>query len=385
MHKWTEQEIRIHVRAVIVLLFAMVAVAMLGEVSRQNWNSKVTAYPTKTEEAIENYARKLLGEMSLEQKVGQMFLAADGADPETGAQYGLGGVLLQTAQLENLSMTDMTAVTRGYEETGEIPMLVAVNEEGGAVNTVSVLPQMRQKAFLSPRELLTTGGLKLVDNDAREKSDLLRGLGVNMNFAPVCDVVTDENAMMYPRSGEGDADDVGRYAETVVMAMHDRRMIAVLKHFPGYGDLPAKEHTDVLTDSRTIEELRAVDLVPYIRAVDAGAQVVMMGNVIVTAVDDSLPAGLSRAVHNLLRRELGFEGVVVSSDLNALGMGRYGTGAELAVMAVGAGSDLVLTKDYAAGIEAVVREVRMGNIAVERIDESVLRILKLKISFGMMD
>ena len=385
MHKWTEQEIRIHVRAVIVLLFAMVAVAMLGEVSRQNWNSKVTAYPTKTEEAIENYARKLLGEMSLEQKVGQMFLAADGADPETGAQYGLGGVLLQTAQLENLSMTDMTAVTRGYEETGEIPMLVAVNEEGGAVNTVSVLPQMRQKAFLSPRELLTTGGLKLVDNDAREKSDLLRGLGVNMNFAPVCDVVTDENAMMYPRSGEGDADDVGRYAETVVMAMHDRRMIAVLKHFPGYGDLPAKEHTDVLTDSRTIEELRAVDLVPYIRAVDAGAQVVMMGNVIVTAVDDSLPAGLSRGVHNLLRRELGFEGVVVSSDLNALGMGRYGTGAELAVMAVGAGSDLVLTKDYAAGIEAVVREVRTGNIAVERIDESVLRILKLKISFGMMD
>lgn len=385
MHKWTEQEIRIHVRAVIVLLFAMVAVAMLGEVSRQNWNSKVTAYPTKTEEAIENYARKLLGEMSLEQKVGQMFLAADGADPETGAQYGLGGVLLQTAQLENLSMTDMTAVTRGYEETGEIPMLVAVNEEGGAVNTVSVLPQMRQKAFLSPRELLTTGGLKLVDNDAREKSDLLRGLGVNMNFAPVCDVVTDENAMMYPRSGEGDADDVGRYAETVVMAMHDRRMIAVLKHFPGYGNLPAKEHTDVLTDSRTIEELRAVDLVPYIRAVDAGAQVVMMGNVIVTAVDDSLPAGLSRAVHNLLRRELGFEGVVVSSDLNALGMGRYGTGAELAVMAVGAGSDLVLTKDYAAGIEAVVREVRTGNIAVERIDESVLRILKLKISFGMMD
>lgn len=385
MHKWTEQEIRIHVRAVIVLLFAMVAVAMLGEVSRQNWNSKVTAYPTKTEEAIEDYARKLLGEMTLEQKVGQMFFAADGIDPETAAEYGLGGVLLQTAQLDNFSKSETAAVLRGYEETGETPMLVAVNEEGGTVNTVSVLPQIRQKAFLSPRELMTTGGLKLVDNDAREKSDLLRELGVNMNFAPVCDVVTDETAMMYPRAAQGDADDVGRYAQTVVTAMHDRKLIAALKYFPGYGDLPAKEHTDILTDNRTMEELQAVSLVPYDRAIDAGAQVVMMGNVIVSAVDTALPAGLSREVHNLLRRDLDFEGVIVSSDLNALGMGRYGTGAELAVMAVRAGSDLVLTRDYAAGIEAVAREVRTGNIAMERIDESVLRILKLKISFGMMD
>jgi beta-N-acetylhexosaminidase len=111
----------------------------------------------------------------------------------------------------------------------------------------------------------------------------------------------------------------------------------------------------------------------------------MMGNVIVTAVDAGLPAGLSREVHGLLRRELGFEGVIVSSDLNALGMGRYGGSGELAVLAVRAGSDLVLTEDYAEGIEAVAREVRMGNIAVERIDESVLRILKLKISFGMVD
>lgn len=385
MHKWTEEEIRIHVRAVIVLLFAMVAVAMLGEVSRQNWNSKVTAYPTKTEEAIENYARKLLGEMTLEQKVGQMFLAADGVDPETGAQYHLGGVLLQTAQLENLSMAETAVVLRGYEEAGETPMLVAVNEEGGAVNTVSVLPQIRQKAFLSPRELLTTGGLKLVDNDAREKSDLLRELGIHMNFAPVCDVVTDGEAMMYARSAQGDADDVARYAEAVVTAMHDRKLIAVLKYFPGYGNLPAKEHTDILTDTRSLEELRAESFVPYVRAVDAGAQVVMMGNVIVTAVDTAVPAGLSKEVHNLLRRELGFEGVIVSSDLNALGMGRYGSGGELAVMAVRAGSDLVLTEDYAEGIEAVAREVRMGNIAVERIDESVLRILKLKISFGMME
>ncbi len=384
MRKWTEEEIRIRGRAVILLMIAMVAVAMLSEVSQQNWSGRVTAYPTKTEEAINQYARQLLGEMTLEQKVGQMFYAADGTDPETAAEYYLGGVLLETAQLDNFTKTETAAVLRGYEEAGEIPMFVGVNEEGGEVNTVSVLPQIRQKAFLAPKELQTTGGLKLVDNDTREKSDLLRELGVNMNFAPVCDVTEDTAAMMYPRTAEGDADDVCRYVDTVVTAMHDRRIIGVLKYFPGYGDLPAKEHTDVLTDTRSMEELEAVAFAPFKRGLDAGAQAVMMGNVIVTAVDGKLPAGISPEVHKLLRRELGFDGVVIGSDLNALGMGRYGTGSELAVMAVRAGCDMVLTDDWAAGTEAVVREVRTGKIAIERIDESVLRILKLKISFGMM-
>ncbi len=384
MHKWTEAEIRVHVRAVIVLLFAMVAIAMLSEVSRQNWNSKVTAFPTKTEEAIDNYARQLLREMTLEQKVGQMFYAADGTDPETAAEYHLGGVLLQTAQLDHFSKAETAAVLRGYEEAGSLPMFVGVNEEGGEINTVSVLPQIRQKSFLSPREILTTGGMKLVDHDAREKSDLLRELGVNMNFAPVCDVVTDTNAMMYPRSAQGDTDDVCRYVDTVVTAMHDRKIVGVLKYFPGYGDLPAKEHTDVLTDTRTIEELRATAFVPFARGIDAGAQAVMMGNVIVKAVDAKLPAGLSPEVYKLLRRELGFDGVIVSSDLNALGMGHYGKGDALAVMAVRAGCDLVLTDDWQKGIEAVAQAVRSGEIAMERIDESVLRILKLKIGFGMM-
>ena len=383
MHKWTEQEIRIHVRAVIVLVFAMVAVAMLGEVSKQNWYGKVTAYPTKTEEAIDSYARQLLQEMTLAQKVGQMFYAADGVDPETAGESCLGGVLLQTEQLDHFSKTETAAVLRGYEEAGLLPMFVGVNEEGGEVNTVSVLPQIRQKAFLSPRELLTTGGLKLVDSDAREKSDLLRELGVNMNFAPVCDVVGDDSAMMYPRTAQGDTDDVCRYVDTVVTAMSDRRMIPVLKYFPGYGDLQGKEHTDVLTDSRTMEELRETAFLPFARGMEAGAQIVMMGNVIVTAVDEKLPAGLSSAVYKLLRNELDFDGIIVSSDLNALGMGRYGNGGELAVMAVRAGCDLVLTDDWKTGIEAVVQEVHRGNISVERIDESVLRILKLKIAFGM--
>ena len=385
MHKWTDEEIRVHVIGVFVLIVAMLACAMLGEVSRQNWNSKVTAYPTQTEEAIENYARQLLQKMTLEQKVGQMFYAADGVDPVTAAQYGLGGVLLQTEQLENLSKTEIQAVLKGYKAEAEVPILVGVNEEGGQVNTLSVLPQVRGKAFLSARELLTTGGLKLVDADTREKADLLRELGVDLNLAPVCDVVEGKTAMMYDRSGGGEGDDAGRYVQTVLEAMTERRIIGVLKYFPGYGELPSQSHSYVLTDTRSLEELETVALLPFAQGIDAGAQAVMMANVIVSAVDEKVPASLSRNVHDLLRKDLDFDGVVISGDLSDHGMSHYGDGGELAVLAVQAGSDLLLTEEYEAGIEAVIRAVNMNHISVERIDESVLRILKMKIANGMME
>ena len=384
MRKMSDKEFRLHVRAVALLLLSMVAIAMLGEVSRQNWNSKVTAYPTKTEAAIESYARELMHKMTLEQKVAQMFLASDGVDAEAAAELELGGVHLDTAQLEKLTADDVSALLRGYEAEGELPMLVAVSEEGGAVNTVSAVPTLRAKAFLSPRELLTTGGLKLVDSDARDKSDLLRGFGIHMNFAPVCDVVEYESAMMYERSAKGDADDVARYVETVVTAMDDRRVIGVLKYFPGYGELKAVPHTDILTDRRSMEQLETIAFPPFAAGIEAGAEAVMMGNTIVAAVDDTLPASLSPAVHKLLRRQLGFDGIIISGDLQATGMTRYGSSGELAVMAVRAGSDMLFTADYAAQIDAVVRSVKLGEISQERIDESVLRILKMKIAHGVL-
>ena len=384
MHKMSNEEIRIRIRAVVLLLLSMVAIAMLGEVSRQNWNAKVTAYPTKTREAIETYARELMGKMTLEQKVAQMFLAADGVDSETAARLGLGGVHLRTSQMENLTADDVAALLRGYEAEGNIPMLVAVSEEGGAVNTVSAVSTLRPRPYLSPRELITTGGLRLVDADTREKCELLGKLGIHINFAPVCDVATAEDALMYAQSAKGDADDVGRYVETVVTAMKEREMMGVLKYFPGCGNLPAAEHTEVLTDRRTMEQLEAEALPPFAVGIEAGAELVMMGNTIVTAVDGERPASLSPKVHSLLRRQLGFEGIVVSGDLQALGMGRYGDSGALAVMAVQAGSDLLYTSDYARQIEAVVRSVKQGELSEERIEESVLRILALKIAHGML-
>ena len=378
----SDRALRLRVRAVALLLLSLVAVAMLGEVSRQNWNSKVTAYPTKTEAAIESYAREMMGRMTLEEKVAQMFMASDGADAETAATLGLGAVCLCSQQLENLSVEEVAALLRSYAAEG---ILVSACEEGGAVNTVSAVSTLRSRPFLSPRELQTMGGMKLVDSDAREKSQLLRSLGIHMNLAPVCDVTERESAMMYERTAKGDAEAVGRYAETVVTAMNDSDIIGVLKYFPGYGDLEADENTDILTDNRTVQQLEAEAFPPFAAGIYAGARAVMMANTVVTAVDDTRPASLSPYVHKLLRRQLGFDGIVISGDLQAAGMEAYGDGGERAVMAVQAGCDLLFTSDCAEQIEAVVRSVKLGEISEERIEESVLRILQLKIAHGVLD
>lgn len=384
MRNMSDEEIRLHVRAVIVLVFAMIAIAMLGEVSRQNWNSKVTAYPTKTEEAIEDYARLLLSGMTLEQKVGQMFYASDGVDPETAAEYGLGGVLIGRTQLGKLNAEDVSALLRGYGASAEIPPFVGVNEEGGSVVAVSGNPNLRPVGYLSPKELVTTGGMKLVDSDAREKSDFLRELGFHMNFAPLCEAVTDPQALLYDRAAPGDAVDAARYGETVITAMQEQGMIGVLKYFPGYGNQKDGETTSLPVDSRTLDELKAQALPPFVRGIAAGAPAVMMSNTVVTAVDDRLPAGLSRAVHQLLRRDLGFDGLIISGDLQTYGLRKYGSDEELAVLAIQAGSDLLLTSDYVQQMEAVVRAVKAGEISYERIDESVLKILQMKIKTGIL-
>ena len=380
MHKMNDKELQLHIRGVILLIFVMLAVAMVGEVAKQNWDSKVTAYPTKNEEAINQYAADLLSKMTLEEKVAQMFFATESSDSELISDLGLGGLLLDDCNLENLQKSEVQAVVSSFQSGSAIPMFIGAEEEGGRVNTVSKHAALRSVPFLSASELMTTGGMKLVETDTEDKSEFLRSFGVNVNFAPVCDVVTDESAFLYGRALGKDADSTARYVQTVVEGMNDEGMIAVLKHFPGCGNASAA----VETDSRSMETFETEDFLPFRQGIRAGADMVMMSHTVVTALDEEQPASLSKKVHTLLRRDFGFDGVVMTSDLSAEGLEQYGDIDALAVAAVRAGSDMLLTPDFETQIPAVVRAVMDGEISRERIDESVLRILKLKIKFGIL-
>ena len=380
MHKMSDKELQLYIRGVILLILSMVAIAMVGEVAKQNWDSKVTAYPTKTEEAINNYAAQLLQEMTTEEKVAQMFFATETSDSELVSDLGLGGLLLSDCNLENLQKTEVQAVVGSFQTGSKIPMFIGAEEEGGTVNTVSKHDLLRSLPYLSAAELMTTGGTKLVKTDTEDKCAFLRGFGINVNFAPVCDVVTEESAYLYGRALGRDADATARYVQTVVETMSGEGMIAVLKHFPGYGNGASA----VGTDSRSLETFETEDFLPFRQGIKTGADMVMMSHTVVSALDEELPASLSRKVHTTLRRSFGFDGVVITSDLGAAGLEQYGDSGALAVAAVQAGSDMLLTSDFETQIPAVVRAVMNGEISRERIDESVLRILKLKIEMGIL-
>lgn len=160
-------------------------------------------------------------------------------------------------------------------------------------------------------------------------------------------------------------------------------MGSVLKHFPGYGN-SADSHAGMVYDDRPYETFRTSDLLPFQAGIESGASMVLVSHNVVRCMDEKFPASLSPAVHRVLREELGYSGVIVTDDLFMEGARDFAPDSQTAVLAVQAGNDLLCCRDFEVQIPAVLDAVRAGEISESRIDESVLRILELKIDLGMI-
>lgn len=322
---------------------------------------------------------QIVDDMTLEEKVGQMFIARC---PETDAaalaeEYHLGGYILFARDFENSSPKELQKTIQSYQARANLPMFIGVDEEGGTVVRASRYPQFRKNRFASPQELYKQGGLEAIEEDAEEKSEFLLDLGINLNFAPVCDVSQDADDFIYQRSFGRDAAATAEYVRVVVETMHEEEIGSVLKHFPGYGD-NVDTHTGVAHDQRSYETFWRSDFLPFEAGIEAGAGMVLVSHNIVECMDADYPASLSKNVHDILREELGFDGVVITDDLAMDAIGEFAGDNEAAVLAVQAGNDMLCCTDFQTQIPAVVQAVRDGTVAEERIDASVLRILKLK-------
>lgn len=344
-----------------------------------------SAEPIPTE-TVAPAAEQLLSGMSLEERVGQLFLARC---PQTNAveaigQYHLGGFILFARDFEKETPESVSKTMEGYQSASRIPMLIAVDEEGGSVNRVSKFPAFRESPFDSPRHLYASGGLALIERTEAEKCSLLGSLGINVNVGPVCDITTDPDAFMYSRSLGQSPEITGIFINTVVEIRHNSHIGSILKHFPGYGN-NTDTHTGIAVDTRTLEELEKVDLVPFLSGIQAGCDAILVSHVCVEAIDPGNPATLSPAVHTYLRETMGFDGVIVTDDLVMQAITDvYGIG-ESAVLAVLAGNDLLCVTDYAEQYTAVLQAVKDGRIPEEALNEAVLRILRWKQKLGLFE
>lgn len=347
--------------------------------------------PSEAEQAEARLRERIAG-MSIEEKVGQMFFVRC---PEMGAAedvaaYHLGGLLLFGRDYKDadggwLSAEELTAKLESYQAAAELPLFIGSDEEGGTVTRASRDPKLFAQPLPSPQELYAARGMDGLAAETLDYNKQLLALGINVNLAPVCDVSTDAGDFIYARSFGRDAAATSEFVTAAVGAIRDAGVAAVLKHFPGYGN-NVDTHTGIAVDHRPLESFTSSDFLPFQAGMESGGgkTAVLVSHNIMTAVDGDLPASLSPKVHGLLRTDLGFDGVVMTDDLAMEAVAAYSADGAVAVMALEAGNDLVITTDYRTQIPKVLEALGSGALSEETIDTACRRVLTWKQNLGLL-
>ena len=329
-------------------------------------------------------AQTKLDSLSLDEKIGQLLLVRvpDTNKIEDLKKYHFGGYLLFAKDFDSKTKQEVVNMIKGFQEASDIPLLIAVDEEGGSVVRLSSNKNLVSAPFKSSQQLYKDGGFSLIKEDTVNKSKILQELGINVNLAPVVDVSTDPNDYMYKRTIGLDTAKTSEYAKTVIEASKNGKVSYTLKHFPGYGN-NADTHTGSATDTRSYDDILNNDLPPFTAGINAGAEAVLVSHNIVSSIDPNNPASLSSDIHNLLRNKLNFTGVIITDDLFMKAITDNVSGSAT-VKAILAGNDLLIVTDYAESVKDIKDAINNGIISEEVLDDAVLKVLAWKYYKGLM-
>ena len=319
--------------------------------------------------------------MTLEEKVGQLFWARVPSNHqlEDLQSYHLSGYILFGRDFEGRSLEDMKALTKGYQATAKIPLLIGSDEEGGTVTRIS---SILDTPFQSPMALYQQGGMEAVLSETKQKAELLKSVGINAGLFPVADLARNRSAFIYDRTIGQDAQTTASYVQQVVEELKKSKVGSTLKHFPGYGD-NGDSHTAIIQDNRSLDELRQADLLTFQAGIDAGADSVLVSHNILSKID-TVPSSISPKITDLLRKELHFKGVIMTDDLDMEGLANFVNQEEAAFQVILAGNDLILGSSYQTQIPYLLKKISYGELTEDRIDESVRRILTWKYDLGLL-
>lgn len=344
-------------------------------------------------------ASEKLDTLTLEEKIAQLFVIGNSSSTNYTEleKYQFGGYLFFKDFFNGKTEGQIKTLIQNYQTASKIPLLIAVDEEGGNVVRVSSNKNLSVTPFKSPSEIYNNGGFEAIKQDTINKSNLLNSLGINLNFAPVVDVANNSKDYMYSRALQQDKDKTATFAKTVIDASKGLGVSYTLKHFPGYGN-NADTHIGSSVDKRTYEDIYNNDLEPFRAGIDAGAECIMVSHNVVTSIDDKNQASISPKVHELLREELEFSGIIITDALNMGAIRDENTIEEAITKAVIAGNDMIILsidknttdKDgskitYERAINAVKNSINNGTIDKNKIDDAVTHILAWKYYKKMLD
>ena len=342
----------------------------------------------KSDELFSQYydkAEQLLNSMTLEEKVGQMFLARY---PESGVIDEIknetpGGYILFSRDFRNETKDSILKELTQCQNESKIKLILGVDENDATVVILSSYKAFRNTKFLSPQDLWKNGGLDAILEDSTEKSNLLKSIGLNMNLAPVADVPTKRTSFIYERSFGRGAEETAIYVNRVVNRMNEDNIMSTLKHFPGYGD-NIDTHTGIAIDKREYSTFQTSDFLPFKSGIEAKAPTILVSHNIVESMDKEKPASLSENVHKILREELKFSGIIMTDDLAMDAVKGYVENGQAAVQAVLAGNDMIISSDFVKQKSEVINAINNGKIPEEKINLAVRRILACKYYYGII-
>lgn len=331
-------------------------------------------------------AEQIMKDMTIEEKVGQMFLVRY---PDNGVINQIkneapGGYILFGKDFDNETKESILKELTENQQASKIGLIFGVDEEGGTVVRVSSHKAFRSSKFQSPQELWKQGQLPQILEDSKEKSELLKSIGLNMNLAPVVDVPTKTSSFMYERSYGRGAEKTATYTSRLIQTMNEDNMISVMKHFPGYGD-NADTHTGIAIDERPYSTFETSDFLPFESGIEAKGPCILVSHNIVKSMDENYPASLSENVHKILREDLNFSGIIITDDLSMEAVKTYAENGDVALQAVLAGNDMLISSDFVEQKQEILKAIEENKISENIINKAVRRILSMKIAYGIID
>ena len=383
-------------RALVYLLVLTVLAVVLVVICVQRGQDAAQPSPTPrtSAEVRKDAAQTLLDGMTTQEKICQLLIvhpeALTGGGTVTGMTdelaaalraYPVSGVLLSAGNMT--SGEQLAALTAALSNGCKTAPLISVDEEGGRVaRLMNTVGTTKLGSMYSYRAQGTQGAHDNAQTIARD----IAAYGFNTDFAPVADVWTNKRSnAIGDRAYSDDYDEAAELVAAAVKGFHDGGVICCLKHFPGHGSTETDSHNGAATVDKTLPQLRQEDLKPFVSGIAAGADMVMVGHLTVPTMDD-VPASVSRKiVTNLLRYDLGFRGVIVTDGLQMQALAQY-TDGEKAVLALAAGNDMLLEiSDVPGTVAAIEKALDDGTLSRAALDQSVLRILQLKLAHGIAD
>lgn len=350
------------------------------------------------DEVLDDVVEAVISEMTLEEKVAGLFIvtpesitgvetavqAGDGTKKAL-EQYPVGGLIYFTKNIK--SEDQIKKMVENSVSYCKFPMFIAVDEEGGDVSRLAEGLKLDNVGDMA--DIGSTGDTTKAYEAMKTVGTYMSSYGFNLNFAPVADVLTNgDNTSIGDRSFGSDTTVVSGMVTSAMNGLEEAGVTACIKHFPGLGDASEDTHNGLTVIDKSLEELKQTELVPFIFAIENGANMIMVGHMSLPQVaGDNTPATMSKEViSDLLRSELGFNGVVITDAMNMGAITEYYSADEAAIRALKAGADMILMpEDFEAAYEGVIAAVKDGTISEDRINDSLKRVFRIKYADSVGD